>query len=154
FCLEHGEAKALIVDRELGAVAAAALRQMSRRPLVIEIVDPAAAQPPSEVTAFAEADYESFIAAGDPPRASVLPDGEWQAISPTDTPGANGNPKGVVYPHRGAYLNALSDVVTCRLDGGSVYLWNLPMFHCNGWCFPWAVTAVAGTHVCLPRVDP
>jgi fatty-acyl-CoA synthase len=154
FCLEHGEARALIVDRELGAVAAAALRQMSRRPLVIEIVDPASGQPPGEVTAFAETDYESFIAAGEPLLPIALPDDEWRAISLNYTSGTTGNPKGVVYHHRGAYLNALSDVVTCGLDGGTVYLWTLPMFHCNGWCFPWAVTAVAGTHVCLPRVDP
>src|SRR5262249_62158256 len=139
FCLEHGEAKVLIVERELGAVAAAALRQMSRRPPGIEIVDPAGPPPPGEIAALAESDYESFIAAGDPPLPIALPDDEWQAISLNYTSGTTGNPKGVVYHHRGAYLNALGDVVTCGLDAGSAYLWTLPMFHCNGWGFPSAV---------------
>ena len=154
FCLEHGEAKALIVDREFGAVAAAALRQMSRRPLVIDIADPVGNLPPGEASALAEAEYEGFIADGDPALPIAPPADEWQSISLNYTSGTTGNPKGVVYHHRGAYLNALSNVVTCGLDAGSVYLWTLPMFHCNGWCFPWAMTAVAGTHVCLPRVDP
>src|SRR5260221_4062708 len=154
FCLDHGEAKVLIVDRELGAAAAAALRQASRRPIVIEIADPAAGLPPGEASALADADYAAFLGEGQADLPIALPADEWQAISLNYTSGTTGNPKGVVYHHRGAYLNALSDVVTCGLDAGSVYLWTLPMFHCNGWCFPWALTAVAGTHVCLPRVDP
>ena len=154
FCLEHGEAKALIIDREFGAVAAAALRQLRRRPLVIDIADPVGGLPPGEASALADAEYEAFIAGGDPGFPINLPADEWQAISLNYTSGTTGNPKGVVYHHRGAYLNALGDVVLSGLHSGSVYLWTLPMFHCNGWCFTWAVTAAAATHVCLRRVDP
>jgi fatty-acyl-CoA synthase len=154
FCLEHGEAKALIVDREFGGVAAAALRQMARRPLVIDIADPVAGHPPGPASALADAEYEDFIAGADAGFPIDLPADEWQAISLNYTSGTTGNPKGVVYHHRGAYLNSLSNILTCRLDAASVYLWTLPMFHCNGWSFTWSVTAVAGTHVCLPRVDP
>jgi fatty-acyl-CoA synthase len=154
FCLEHGEAKALIVDREFGTVAAAALRRMARRPLVIDIQDPVGGLAPGEASAMAEAEYEAWLAAADPGFTPLPLADEWQAITLNYTSGTTGNPKGVVYHHRGAYLNALSDILALGLDAGSVYLWTLPMFHCNGWCFTWAVTAAAGTHVCLRKVDP
>jgi fatty-acyl-CoA synthase len=154
FCLEHGEAKALIVDREFGAVAAAALRTLTRRPLVIDIDDPVGGLPPGEVSATADDEYEAWLAAADPGFSPRPLADEWQAITLNYTSGTTGNPKGVVYHHRGAYLNALSDVVTFGLDAASVFLWTLPMFHCNGWSFTWGVTAAAGTHVCLRRVEP
>jgi fatty-acyl-CoA synthase len=154
FCLEHGEAKVLIIDRELGDVAAAALRRMARRPLVIDIADPVAGLPPGEASAMAELEYEAWLAAADPGFVPPPLADEWQAITLNYTSGTTGNPKGVVYHHRGAYLNALSDILTFGLDASAVFLWTLPMFHCNGWSFTWAVTAAAGTHVCLRKVDP
>ena len=102
----------------------------------------------------AEIEYEAWLAAADPGFVPPPLADEWQAISLNYTSGTTGNPKGVVYHHRGAYLNSLSDVLTMKLDANSVYLWTLPMFHCNGWCFTWAVVAACGTHVCLRKVDP
>src|SRR5205085_9154741 len=99
-------------------------------------------------------EYEDFLAEGDPAAPWSPPQDEWQAIALNYTSGTTGNPKGVVYHHRGAYLNALGNAITFGLDRHSVYLWTLPMFHCNGWTYTWAVTAVAGTHVCLRRVEP
>ncbi len=152
FCLDHGEAKALIVDRELADVARTALRQLGRELLVIDIADPLAEGSQGEKVGHEE--YESFIADGAPEFPWTAPRDEWQAISLNYTSGTTGNPKGVVYHHRGAYLNSLGDVITLGLGARSVYLWTLPMFHCNGWAFTWAVTAAAATHVCLRRVDP
>ncbi len=98
-------------------------------------------------------DYEAFLAEGDPDFAGLTPDDEWDAIALNYTSGTTGNPKGVVYHHRGAYLNALGNILVWGMRTHPVYLWTLPMFHCNGWCFPWTVTALAGTHVCLRRVE-
>ncbi|HXP31204.1 MAG TPA: acyl-CoA synthetase [Stellaceae bacterium] len=150
FILEHGEAKALITDREFSAVIEKALAQLARRPLVIDIDDPLA--PPGKL--LGEMDYERFIAAGDPEFAWQGPADEWDAISLNYTSGTTGNPKGVVYHHRGAYLNALGNALVWSMPQHPIYLWTLPMFHCNGWCFAWTVTALAGTHVCLRRVEP
>ena len=149
FILEHGDAKILITDREFSATASAALEQLGRAIPVIDIDDPAAAG--GEL--IGEMDYEAFLATGDVEHAWSLPEDEWQAISLNYTSGTTGNPKGVVYSHRGAYLNAVSNVMAWGMAAHPTYLWTLPMFHCNGWCFPWTVTALAGTHVCLRRVE-
>jgi fatty-acyl-CoA synthase len=149
FMLEHGEAKALLTDLEFSPVVRAALAKLGRRILVVDVVDPLG--PGGE--RLGETDYEAFIAAGDPAYEWAGPADEWQAISLNYTSGTTGNPKGVVYHHRGAYLNALSNIVDWGMPRHSVYLWTLPMFHCNGWCFPWTLAANAGTNVCLRRVE-
>jgi len=149
FILDHGEAKVLLVDREFSECVKQALTQCQVKPLVIDIDDPH--YQAGEL--IGETDYESFIGEGDPDFAWQWPEDEWQAISLNYTSGTTGNPKGVVYHHRGAYLAALGDALTTSMGRHPVYLWTLPMFHCNGWCFTWAVTLVAGTHVCLRRVD-
>ncbi len=149
FILEHGEAKALIADREFSETVSAALAQSSNRPLVIDIDDPLGAGG----ALLGELDYEAFLETGDPDFAWTGPDDEWQAIALNYTSGTTGNPKGVVYHHRGAYMNAVGNVLTWALPHHPTNLWTLPMFHCNGWCFPWTVTAMAGTHVCLRRVE-
>ena len=149
FILGHGETKLLIADREFSPVIKAALAQLTTRPIVIDIDDPLAIG--GEL--LGEQDYESFIAGGDPDFAWGPPADEWQAIALNYTSGTTGNPKGVVYHHRGAYLNALGNILVWGMPQHPTYLWTLPMFHCNGWCFPWTVTALAGTHVCLRRVD-
>ena len=149
FILDHGEAKLLIADREFSAVIEKALALVKRKPLVIDIDDPLA--PPGKL--LGEMDYERFIAGGDPDFAWENPADEWDAIALNYTSGTTGNPKGVVYHHRGAYLNALGNAMVWGMPQHCVYLWTLPMFHCNGWCFPWTVTALAGTHVCLRRVE-
>jgi fatty-acyl-CoA synthase len=150
FILRHGEAKVLLADRELNRVVIPALVGIAKPPLMIDIDDPlgAAGEPTGAV------DYEAFIAGGDPAHAVRLPDDEWQAISLNYTSGTTGNPKGVVLHHRGAYLNACANALAFQLSPRSVYLWTLPMFHCNGWTYTWAVTLAGGTHVCLRRVDP
>jgi len=153
FILQHGEAKVLIADREFGETARRAVAQLERPIRVVEIDDPEGDHPHGGLT-FGEIEYEDFLAGGDPDLNWSLPPDEWQAISLNYTSGTTGNPKGVVCHHRGAYLNALGEVMTMGLTARTVYLWTLPMFHCNGWCFTWAVTAAAGTHVCLRRVDP
>jgi len=153
FCLAHGEAKVFIVDREFAEVGRKAVAQVERKPIVVEIDDPMASY--SEDTPhLTSVEYEDFIASGDPAFRWRPPADEWQAISLNYTSGTTGNPKGVVYHHRGAYLNAIGDVITFGLHGRAVYLWTLPMFHCNGWSFTWGVTAAAATHVCLRKVDP
>ena len=149
FMLTHGEAKVLITDREYSATIANALRQVERKLLVIDIDDPLAAG--GEL--LGEAEYENFIAGGDPEFDWKLPEDEWDAIALSYTSGTTGNPKGVVTHHRGAYLNAISNIVTWAMPHFPVYLWTLPMFHCNGWCFPWTLAALAGTSVCLRRVE-
>ena len=148
FILGHGEAALLIADREFGALATEALRQFGREMPVIEIADGDNGPPLGVV------EYEDFLREGDPATAWSPPADEWSAIALNYTSGTTGNPKGVVFHHRGAYLNALGNAITFGLDRHSVYLWTLPMFHCNGWTYTWGVTAVAGTHVCLRRVDP
>ncbi|HEV7369363.1 acyl-CoA synthetase [Arenibaculum sp.] len=149
FILQHGDCKVLITDREFSATIAEALRMLPKRPLVIDIDDPLA----SGGERIGELTYEEFLAEGDPDFDWRLPADEWQAIALNYTSGTTGNPKGVVYHHRGAYLNAMGNVLTWGMDHHPVYLWTLPMFHCNGWCFPWTITAMAGTHVCLRRVE-
>jgi fatty-acyl-CoA synthase len=151
FCLQHGEAKVLITDAEYSPVVEKALHTLERQILVVDIVDPLATNPGKRL---GEMDYEAFLAEGDPGFEPHPLQDEWSAISLGYTSGTTGNPKGVVCHHRGAYLNALGNIMAVGLDRQSVYLWTLPMFHCNGWTFTWAVTAVAGTHVCLRRVEP
>jgi fatty-acyl-CoA synthase len=151
FMLQHGEAKVLLVDREFSVVIGQALSTLgTQRPIVIEVEDELA--PPGQ--RLGEIGYESFLASGDPAFAWQLPADEWDAIALNYTSGTTGNPKGVVTHHRGAYLNAASNVIAWGLPHESVYLWTLPMFHCNGWCFPWAMALVAGTSICLRKIEP
>ena len=149
FILEHGEAKVLITDTESAPTIEKALAQIEREILVIDIDDPEG--PGGQRVG--EIDYEGFLAAADPGFATRPPEDEWDAISLNYTSGTTGNPKGVVYHHRGAALNALGNIQVWAMPPHPVYLWTLPMFHCNGWCFPWTVTALGGTHVCLRRVE-
>jgi len=150
FMLNHGEAKALITDREFSGTIAAALEKAGRKPLVIDVDDPEYAGPGARL---GRIDYEAFLAEGDPGYRWQPPADEWQAISLNYTSGTTGNPKGVVYSHRGAYLNGVGNLLTWNMPRAAVYLWTLPMFHCNGWCFPWSMAANAGTNVCLRRVE-
>jgi len=149
FQLDHAESKVLIADREFSKLAKEALALAKGKPLVVDYDDP-------EFTGAGEQlggiEYEDFVAAGDADFAWKMPDDEWDAISLNYTSGTTGDPKGVVYHHRGAYLLAVGNVLTGSMDKHSVYLWTLPMFHCNGWCFPWTISVVAGTHVCLRQV--
>ena len=149
FMLEHGGAKVLMCDRELSDVVGQALRMLERPPLVIDIDDPAG----TGGERLGQMTYEEFLASGDPEFVWSLPPDEWDAIALNYTSGTTGNPKGVVLHHRGAYLNAVNNVVTWAMPHFPVYLWTLPMFHCNGWCFPWTVALKAGTNVCLRKVD-
>jgi len=149
FMLKHGEAKVLITDREFSTTVAKALAMLEKKPLVIDVDDPDF----KGGVLLGESDYEGFLKTGDPDFAWSLPEDEWDAISLNYTSGTTGNPKGVVYHHRGAYLNAVSNIIDWGMARHSVYLWTLPMFHCNGWCFPWSMAAIAGTNVCLRRVD-
>ncbi|MGC2524892.1 MAG: AMP-binding protein [Stellaceae bacterium] len=148
FIIGHGQAKLLVADREFAAVIRPALAELGRPLPLVEIDDGTGAEP------LGGTEYEAFLGEGDPAADWQHPADEWDPIALNYTSGTTGNPKGVVYHHRGAFLNALGNAVTFGLDRGSVYLWTLPMFHCNGWTYPWAVTAVGGTHVCLRRVDP
>ena len=150
FTLQHGEAKVLLTDREFSGVIEKALAMLgSRRPFVIEVEDDDA--PAGK--ALGDVSYEALLAAGDPDFVWRLPSDEWDAIALNYTSGTTGNPKGVVTHHRGAYLNAVSNVVTWAMPLHPVYLWTLPMFHCNGWCFPWTMALQAGVSVCLRKVD-
>src|SRR6267378_6984210 len=153
FILKHGEAKVLITDGEFAPVIGRALAKLDRKPLVIDIADPLGPGGADGGERLGEIDYETLLAEGDPRFAELTPADEWDAIALNYTSGTTGNPKGVVYHHRGAYLNALGNVLSWEMPQHPVYLWTLPMFHCNGWCFPWTVTALAGTHVCLRRVE-
>ncbi len=150
FMLDYAEAKVLFVDRGYAELATKALAQMKSQPLVIGIDD--VLEPAGEV--IGECEYEAFLAEGDSDYEWGVPDDEWQAISLSFTSGTTGNPKGVVYHHRGAYLNSMSSIIAFELSSTPVYLWTVPMFHCNGWCCVWAVTAAGGSHVCLRNVDP
>ena len=146
FCLSHGEAKLVLVDRQYLSVVVNALSQVPHRLAVVVV-----SEPDAEATEFQ--DYEAFLAGGDPQHLPSSPTDEWSPISLGYTSGTTGDPKGVVCHHRGAYLNALGNALEAGLASTSVYLWTLPMFHCNGWCYIWAVTAVGGTHVCLRQVE-
>ncbi len=150
FMLGHGGARVLIADREFSGTVARALAALREKPLVIDVDDPEYSGAGERV---GQAEYERFIAGGDPEYAWKPPADEWNAISLNYTSGTTGNPKGVVYHHRGAYLNAICNIVTWGMPHHSVYLWTLPMFHCNGWCFPWTMAANAGTNVCLRKVE-
>ena len=151
FQLQHGEADVLLTDREFSAVIRRALQLLEgKRPLVIEVEDDQA--PPGDRVG--EITYEELLAEGDPEFAWKLPSDEWNAIALNYTSGTTGNPKGVVVHHRGAYLNAASNALAITMQQHPVYLWTLPLFHCNGWCFAWTMALLAGTNVCLRRVDP
>ncbi len=150
FMLEHGEAKLFIVDREFSGIAKAALAQLKRPPEVIDVDDAVYDGPGERIGSI---DFEAWIAQGDPQAHWAPPADEWDAIALNYTSGTTGSPKGVVYHHRGAYLNAVSNILVWAMPHHPAYLWTLPMFHCNGWCFPWTIAAMAGTHVCLRRVE-
>jgi fatty-acyl-CoA synthase len=149
FMLQHGEAKLLLTDREASPIIRKAVEMAGRPMMVIDIDDPLG----QSGELLGETEYEALLAEGDVNFQWQLPADEWQAITLNYTSGTTGNPKGVVYHHRGAYLNAVNNVLAWSLPKHPVYLWTLPMFHCNGWCFPWTLAAVAGTSVCLRRVD-
>jgi fatty-acyl-CoA synthase len=152
FMLDHGEARVVIVDPEFAGVMAKALELRERREplLVIDVDDELYA---GEVRRIGTRRYDEFVAGGDPQFAWKLPADEWDAIALNYTSGTTGNPKGVVYHHRGAAVNAISNILEWDMPKHPVYLWTLPMFHCNGWCFPWTVAARAGVNVCLRRVE-
>ncbi len=150
FILNHANSKVLLTDSEFSATIEEALSGVENPPLIIDINDPQF----EGGKLLGELDYESFLGEGDENYAPVPPKDEWQSMSLNYTSGTTGNPKGVVYHHRGAYLNAIGQVLAFGLGPESVYLWTLPMFHCNGWTYTWGVTAAAGTHVCLRTVDP
>ncbi len=151
FQLDHGEAKVLCVDRELAPVAQQALSLAKGKPFLVRIDDPEYAGPGDRI---GDTDYEAFLSTGNADWRRTEPRDEWQAIALSYTSGTTGNPKGVVTHHRGAYLNAVGNAITWGMAHHSVYLWTLPMFHCNGWCFTWTMAANAGTNVCLRKVEP
>ncbi len=153
FILDHGEAKVLITDTEFSPTVEKALELCAVEPVVIDIDDPQAEHTADSGKRLGEMDYEAFLADGDEDYPWTLPDDEWQAISLNYTSGTTGNPKGVVYHHRGAYLNAMGNVVSWSMPHHPVYLWTLPMFHCNGWCFSWTLAALAGVSVCCRKVN-
>jgi fatty-acyl-CoA synthase len=146
FSLDHGEAKVLITDREFSATVKTALDKAGVKPLVIDYDDPEFDGPGERL---GETEYEAFLAEGASDFAWAPPGDEWDAIALNYTSGTTGDPKGVVYHHRGAYLTAIGNVLSASMGRHPVYLWTLPMFHCNGWCFPWTISVLAGTHVCL-----
>jgi fatty-acyl-CoA synthase len=150
FILDHAQASVLITDREFFPAVSGALRQCQAIPLVINIDDPEYDGPGDVI---GDLGYETFLSDADPDYQRVEPADEWQPISLNYTSGTTGNPKGVVYHHRGAHLNAIGNILTWNMPRHSVYLWTLPMFHCNGWCFPWTIAANVGTNVCLRRVE-
>ncbi|TAH46706.1 MAG: acyl-CoA synthetase [Betaproteobacteria bacterium] len=152
FILNHGEAKVLITDREYARVMRKAV-ELAQRPdmIVIDVDDPEYTGPGDRIGTL---EYEALLATGSETFEFEQPADEWDAISLNYTSGTTGNPKGVVYHHRGAYLNAMSNIVSWGMPPHSIYLWTLPMFHCNGWCFAWTMAANAGVNVCLRRVDP
>ena len=149
FMLDHGEAKVLLVDREFSGLMAEALKLVANKPLVIDYDDPEYSGPGERI---GEIEYEAFLALGDETYQRNAPLDEWDAIALNYTSGTTGDPKGVVYHHRGANLLAVGNVVTADMGRHPVYLWTLPMFHCNGWCFPWSLSVKAGVHVCLRQV--
>ncbi len=150
FILEHSEAKVLLVDDEFADLVTAVLKLSKAKPHIIRIVDNANTSA-SQIT---PVEYEDFLASGDPQYDLQLPKNEWQPITLNYTSGTTGDPKGAVYSHRGAYLNAVANTISFGMTSDTVYLWILPMFHCNGWSHTWAVTLAGGTHVCLRKVEP
>ena len=148
YILDHGEAKVLITDREFSSVIKDTLNRLKAPPLVIDIDDPLA----EGGELIGEISYENFLAEGEDDFSWSLPEDEWQAVSLNYTSGTTGHPKGVVYHSRGAHLLAVDNVLSWSMPRHPIYLWTLPMFHCNGWCFPWTITLLAGTHVCLRKV--
>ncbi len=151
YILGHGEAKVLITDREFSPAAAAALARLDTKPLVVDVDDPVYEGPGERLGAI---EYEDLLAEGSADFAPPPLRDEWQPIALNYTSGTTGNPKGVVFHHRGTWMMTVGHLLSWRIPPGAVYLWTLPMFHANGWCFPWSVAAMAGTHVCLRRVDP
>jgi fatty-acyl-CoA synthase len=149
FQLDHSECKVLITDSEFSKTIKEALAIATVKPVVIDYNDP---EYEGDGENLGEIEYEDFLAAGDPEFEWLMPEDEWDAISLNYTSGTTGNPKGVVYHHRGASLLAQGNALTASMQKHSVYLWTLPMFHCNGWCFPWTLSAIIGTHVCLRAV--
>jgi fatty-acyl-CoA synthase len=149
FTFDHAETRLLITDREFSPVIKEALALARTKPVVVDYDDPEFSGTGERLGGL---EYEDFLASGDPDFGWDMPADEWDAITLNYTSGTTGDPKGVVYHHRGAYLLALSNIITCAMGRHPVYLWTLPMFHCNGWCFPWSLSVVAGTHVCLRAV--
>ncbi len=150
FILDHGEAEILLTDKEFSNTIKEALTLCKSNPLVIDVDD--ALAPEGEL--LGDIEYEAFLAEGNASYEWQYPENEWDAISLNYTSGTTGNPKGVVYHHRGAALNSLGNITSWTLPQRPKYLWTLPMFHCNGWCFPWTITALAGTNICLRKTDP
>lgn len=148
YILEHSKTRALIVDREFSETVSEAIKTLKNPPLLIDIDDPSAPVGPR----LSKMDYEAFLATGDPEFAYQPPADEWDTISINYTSGTTGRPKGVVYHYRGAYLNALGNIMEWNMGAAPVYIWTLPMFHCNGWCFPWTIAAKAGTNICIRKV--
>ena len=149
FMLDHGQARAIIVDREFSPIMAEALKRANVRPLVVDYDDPEYSGPGERLGGL---DYEALIGEGDEAYERTAPGDEWDAIALNYTSGTTGDPKGVVYHHRGANLLAAGNILTADIGRHPVYLWTLPMFHCNGWCFPWSISVKAGVHVCLRQV--
>ena len=149
FTLDHAETKVLITDREFSGVMKQALALAKTKPLVIDYDDPEYKGPGERLGAI---EYEELVAGGDPDFSGIMPRDEWDAIALNYTSGTTGDPKGVVYHHRGAYLLAMGNLLTGNLGRAPVYLWTLPMFHCNGWCFPWSIVLAGGVQVCLRQV--
>ena len=149
FQLEHGESKVLITDTAFSSTIDVALEKTKAEPFLIDYSDPVF---PQDGERLGSDDYEALVESGDPDFAWLMPNDEWDAIALNYTSGTTGDPKGVVYHHRGACLIAQGNIITASIAKHAVYLWTLPMFHCNGWCFPWTIAAVNGTHVCLREV--
>ena len=149
FQLKHGGARVLLTDPEFSAAVRAALEQLDDPPLVIDVFDPAV----EDGELIGEIEYEDFLATSNPEFSWALPNDEWQAVALGFTSGTTGNPKGVVTHHRGAFLNAVSNILAWNMNAHPIYLWTLPMFHCNGWCFPWTIAALNGTSICLRSVS-
>ncbi|WP_168418446.1 MULTISPECIES: acyl-CoA synthetase [Acinetobacter] len=153
FMLDHAESKVLLVDPEFAALAQEALAMVTHEIYVIDVSD-AEYEHATNALSIGQIEYETWLAAGDPNFEWHLPQDEWDAISLNYTSGTTGNPKGVVYHHRGAYINAASNIIACGMTPRAKYLWTLPLFHCNGWCFAWTMAANGGTNICLRKVDP
>ena len=153
FMLNHAESKVLLVDPEFAALAQEALEMVNHEVYVIDVSD-TEYEHAANALSIGQIEYETWLAAGDPNFEWHLPQDEWDAISLNYTSGTTGNPKGVVYHHRGAYINAASNIIACGMTPRATYLWTLPLFHCNGWCFAWTMAANGGTNICLRKVDP